>query len=51
MGLTSMKVLKNMPNSEVFPIEGAGHPAYIDKPNEWHRILYNYLRQVESHKD
>jgi len=35
--------LSNMPHSEVFAMEGAGHASYMNKPDEWHRLIYNFV--------
>ncbi len=40
--------LHAMPNSEVIPLKDASHPAYMDKTDEWHKLLYNFLKLVES---
>jgi len=47
LGLESVGNLRNMPNSEIMPMEGAGHANYEEKPDEWHRLLYNFLLAVE----
>ena len=49
-GLTSLKYLQNMANMEILPIENAGHPAYIEKPEDWSRLLYNYILALEMFK-
>jgi len=43
--------LRQMPNSEVFMMKNAGHPCYMDDPNEWHRLLYNFLRSPKVFGD
>ncbi len=48
LGLQSLNNLRNMKNSEIFPLKDAKHPAYLDKPDEWHMLLYNFLKAVES---
>lgn len=47
LGLVSLGNLRNMRNSEIFPIEKAKHPAYLDNPEKWHMLLYNFLLAVE----
>lgn len=42
------KVLSNMPNHQVIEIQGAGHPAYIDKPEEWSQALYTFMKFLEN---
>ena len=44
LGVSSAMRLDYFPNSVRHVIPGAGHPAYIDNPVEWTRILYNFLR-------
>ena len=48
MGEKSYNNLKSFPNSERFIQEGAPHPCYIDKPDEWHQLVYNFLNAVEK---
>lgn len=43
LGLTSLGNLRNMPNSEIQAMEDAGHAGYQERPEEWHRLLYNFL--------
>jgi len=50
LGLQSVGNLRNMPNSEIMPMEGAGHANYEQKPEEWHRLLYNFLLAVEQRR-
>jgi len=50
LGLESVGNLRNMPNSEIFPMEGAGHANYEERPDQWHRLLYNFLLAVELRK-
>ena len=47
LGLNSVGDLRNMPNSEIMPIKGAKHACYMDNPNEFHYLLYNFLQAVE----
>lgn len=35
--------LSKLPNSRLFKIKDAGHPAYLDQPEIWHKILYIFL--------
>lgn len=48
LGLTSVGHLRNMPNSEIFPMEGAGHANYEERPHEWNRLFYNFLLALKS---
>ncbi|XP_052092635.1 putative protein-lysine deacylase ABHD14B [Mytilus californianus] len=36
-------VLSKLPNSRLFKIKDARHPAYLDQPEIWHKILYIFL--------
>nr|XP_044992716.1 protein ABHD14B isoform X1 [Jaculus jaculus] len=44
MGSTSFEHLKKLPNHRVLVMKGAGHPCYLDKPEEWHRGLLDFLQ-------
>lgn len=44
MGQTSFEHLKQLPNHRVLVMEGAGHPCYLDKPEEWHSGLLGFLQ-------
>ncbi|XP_035886148.1 protein ABHD14B isoform X2 [Phyllostomus discolor] len=44
MGQTSFAHLKQLPNHRVLVMEGAGHPCYLDKPEEWHAGLLDFLQ-------
>jgi len=48
LGRSSLSHLNNMPCSSVYKMLEAGHPCYIDKPEEWHRILYNTLIKIKE---
>ena len=37
------KIMSTIPNSQLFMLKGAGHAAYLDKPEEWLKILYVFL--------
>lgn len=47
MGPTSLEHLKQLPNHQVLVMEGASHPCYIDKPEEWHTKLLDFLKGLE----
>lgn len=47
LGHTSAGHLRNMPNSEIFTMEGAGHANYEERPGEWNRLLYNFLLALQ----
>lgn len=44
MGHTSFEHLKQIPNHRVLVLKGAGHPCYLDKPEEWHTGLLDFLQ-------
>lgn len=46
LGQQSLKNLKNIPNSKDFVMKDGGHSAYMDKPDEFHLYLYNFLEDV-----
>ncbi|CAH1787297.1 unnamed protein product [Owenia fusiformis] len=48
LGLTSLGNLRNLPNSEIFPIKGGSHPCYLDEPEYWNKLVYNFLLEIES---
>uniref|UniRef100_A0A2K6TAK8 Putative protein-lysine deacylase ABHD14B n=1 Tax=Saimiri boliviensis boliviensis TaxID=39432 RepID=A0A2K6TAK8_SAIBB len=47
MGQTSFEHLKQLPNHRVLIMKGAGHPCYLDKPEEWHTGLLDFLQGLE----
>lgn len=47
LGLTSVGNLRNMPDSEIAPMNGAGHAGYQERPEEWHQMLYNFLLAID----
>uniref|UniRef100_A0A8C8Z0L1 Putative protein-lysine deacylase ABHD14B n=1 Tax=Prolemur simus TaxID=1328070 RepID=A0A8C8Z0L1_PROSS len=44
MGQTSFEHLKQLPNHRVLIMKGAGHPCYLDNPEEWHTGLLDFLQ-------
>ncbi|XP_053455760.1 putative protein-lysine deacylase ABHD14B isoform X2 [Nycticebus coucang] len=44
MGQTSFEHLKQLPNHRVLIMKGAGHSCYLDKPEEWHAGLLDFLQ-------
>lgn len=44
---TSLKNLKVLPNSREVKIENAGHPAYLNQPELWHKLLYNFMKLLQ----
>uniref|UniRef100_A0A8C3UJ44 Putative protein-lysine deacylase ABHD14B n=1 Tax=Catharus ustulatus TaxID=91951 RepID=A0A8C3UJ44_CATUS len=47
LGQTSLNNLRHLPEHQVLMLQGAGHPCYLDKPNEWHRGLLAFLQQLK----
>lgn len=48
LGHRSRDDLSELPNAtkpQVLP--GAGHPAYLDQPELWHTLLYNFLSHLQ----
>lgn len=44
MGPTSLEHLKQLPNHQILVMKGAGHPCYLDNPEEWHTKLLDFLK-------
>lgn len=44
----SSALLSLLPNSQCKEIPNGRHPAYLDNPDLWHKLLYNFLHCVES---
>lgn len=40
--------LKLLPKSEVAPITDAGHACYLDKPDQFHKVLFTFLKKLSS---
>ena len=51
LGESVSELLNNLPNSQIMPLKNAPHPAYMEKTDEWHKLLYNFLKQVESDRN
>ncbi|KAH0630026.1 hypothetical protein JD844_012587 [Phrynosoma platyrhinos] len=47
LGEVSLNNLKNLPNHKVMLMKGAGHACYLDKPDEWHVGLLDFLKSIE----
>ncbi|XP_045601933.1 putative protein-lysine deacylase ABHD14B [Procambarus clarkii] len=50
LGHTSRNDLLNIPSSQHVEIPGARHPAYLDNPDLFHTLLYNFIKQVHAHR-
>lgn len=42
----SQNNLKIIPNMKVEVLENAGHAAYVDQPEQFHRLLFNFAKQL-----
>lgn len=47
LGEVSLNNLKNLPNHKVMMMKSAGHACYLDKPDEWHLGLLDFLKHLE----
>ncbi|XP_002741876.1 putative protein-lysine deacylase ABHD14B [Saccoglossus kowalevskii] len=46
LGPESVTNLKNLPINHIEIMEHAKHPAYIDQPERWHKLLYSFMRSI-----
>lgn len=51
LGTKSREDLLNIPTSQAVVIPKGGHPAYLDNPDMFHELLYNFIKQVHAHKE
>lgn len=51
LGFQSRDNLINIPTSQAVVIPKANHPAYLDNPDMFHELLYNFIKQVHAHKE
>ncbi|GFN88254.1 abhydrolase domain-containing protein 14a [Plakobranchus ocellatus] len=47
-GDTTTRDLMLLPKHEVAPIDGAGHACYLDKPDDFHKVLFYFLKKLSS---
>ncbi|MBN3317378.1 ABHEB protein, partial [Atractosteus spatula] len=47
LGEVSLGNLRNLANHKVVVMKGAGHACYLDNPEEWHRVLLEFLQSLE----
>lgn len=47
LGEVTLNNLKNLPNHTIMLMKGAGHACYLDKPDEWHQRLLDFLKNIE----
>jgi len=49
LGTRSASDLSILPNATLPQIlPGAGHPAYLDQPDRWHKLLHNFITRVNE---
>lgn len=48
LGHRSRDDLLNIPTSQAVVLPNAGHPAYLDQPELFHKLLYNFIKQVHA---
>ncbi|XP_062977194.1 uncharacterized protein LOC134395114 [Elgaria multicarinata webbii] len=47
LGTESLQSLQQIPKSRVVMLPGASHACYLDKPQEFHKALLNFLRELK----
>ncbi|XP_077181992.1 protein ABHD14A isoform X3 [Paroedura picta] len=47
LGIQSLQSLQQIPKSRVVILPGAGHACYLDKPQEFHKALLNFLGELK----
>ncbi|KAH0630025.1 hypothetical protein JD844_012586 [Phrynosoma platyrhinos] len=47
LGTQSLQSLQQIPKSNVVMLPGAGHACYLDKPQEFHKALLNFLSELK----
>ncbi|XP_053233479.1 protein ABHD14A-like [Podarcis raffonei] len=47
LGTQSLQSLQQIPKSRVVMLLGAGHACYLDKPQEFHKALLNFLGELK----
>ena len=50
LGHASRDDLSNIPTSQAVELPEARHPAYLDQPDMFHTLLYNFIKQVHAHR-
>lgn len=48
LGVSSLRRLRNIPNSVVHMMKGAGHACYFANPGEFHEKILTFLRRLSS---
>lgn len=49
LGTKSHQDLRMIPNFQVIVLKKAGHAAYIDQPDTFHSLLYNFAKKIETY--
>ncbi|NXV81907.1 ABHEA protein, partial [Atlantisia rogersi] len=47
LGRQALQSLRHLPGHRVAVLPGAGHACYLDKPEDFHRALLGFLRQLD----
>ncbi|NWX18556.1 ABHEA protein, partial [Aegotheles bennettii] len=47
LGLQALQSLRHIPGHHVAVVPDAGHACYLDKPEDFHRALLGFLRQLQ----
>ena len=50
-GFGCQEYFKPMPNFESVIIEDAGHAAYMNNPDKFHQLLYNFVKKIGENQD
>ena len=48
LGVKSLENLSLLPNKCIFQVTDASHAAYLNQPNVWHTVIYNFLQHLIS---
>jgi pimeloyl-ACP methyl ester carboxylesterase len=40
------KLKQILPRSKLLIIKGARHPAYLDRPQEFHELLFDFIEEI-----
>lgn len=48
LGKTSHEDLRVIPNFQAKIIQDAGHACYIDQPDKFHKLVYNFVQKLDS---
>lgn len=47
LGSQALQSLRHLPGHRVAVVPDAGHACYLDKPEDFHRALLGFLRQMK----